>query len=151
MSDNVLSVFVSVISNLILAISVCLLWFQIKEMRTQIRSSTYQTIVQMFDEFSKIMLQHPDLASLLFGTSQPVNTIKAEWLVSMRLDWFESIVIQRHRYHAIPDDIYEHWMHVLTYELSLPFIQNVWEQYGSLYHPLLQQEVRQRLHYGDSR
>lgn len=145
MIDSLLSVLLSIISNLVVAISMLILWLQIKEMRKQIQSSTYQTIVQMFDNFSQTMLQNPQLVHLLYGAHQTVDEIRAEWAVFMRLDWFESIVIQKYKYQAIPDDIYDHWMSILEYELSVPFIRNIWERYGRLYHPLLQQEVQQRL------
>jgi len=124
------------------AISVIFLWLQIKEVRKQIQSSTYQTMVKMFDNFSQIMLQNPQLARLLFGTSDASSEqIQAQWVVFMRFDWFESIVIQKYKYNAIPDDLYDHWMRILEYELSSPFIRNIWEIYGTFYHPLLQQEV----------
>lgn len=145
MMDSSLQFVLSLMSNLFVAISVILLWLQTREMRKQIQSSTYQTIVQTFDNFSQTVMQHPQLAQVLFGTQCSLDDVKAEWLVTMRLDWFESIIIQKHRYRALSDDIFGHWMRVLEYELSMPFIRNIWERYGTLYHPLLQKEVQRIL------
>jgi len=131
MSESLSLVLSTFLSNLVVAISVFLLWLQIKEMRKQIQSSTYQTIVQMFDNFSQIILQNPHLAPILFGTAQTPDQIQAEWATAMRFDWFESVVIQKHKYRAIPDDLYAHWMSILEYELSMPFIRNIWNQIGN--------------------
>lgn len=50
MKDSLLSA-LSIISDLSVTISLPLLYLQTKEMRKQIQSVTYQTIVQMFDNF----------------------------------------------------------------------------------------------------
>ena len=44
MVDNLIVV-LSTISNIIVAVSVIFLWLQVKEMKRQIQSSTYQSIV----------------------------------------------------------------------------------------------------------
>jgi len=85
MGEN-LPLILSFLSNLIVAISVLLLWLQIREMQRQIQSSTYQTIVQMFDNFSQIILENPRLASILFGTDQSLDHIQAEWATFIRFD-----------------------------------------------------------------
>lgn len=138
---DTLSIYLTLISNILVAISVLFLWFQIKEMKKQIQSSTYQTIVQMFDNFSLIMLQNPHLSQYIFDNTSSIEQSQIEWALAIRFDWFESVVIQRHRYSAIPIDIYDHWINILGYELSNPHIMTFWRRYGNLYHPLFQKEV----------
>ena len=99
----------------------------------------------MFDYFSQTIIQNPQLAYLIFEDSSDINEIRARWLTFMRFDWFESIVIQKYKYKSIPDDIYNHWINILEYELSIPFIYDIWEKYGKFYHPLLQDEINKKI------
>jgi hypothetical protein len=142
---SIITTIMNFISNIVLIISVIFLYIQVKEMRKQIQSQVYQNIVQMFDEFSKIIMQNPRLARVIFNDLKTNDQIQAEWLIFMRFDWFESIVIQKHKYNAIPDDIYNHWMDILRFELNIPLIREIWESSKMFYHPLLQNEVNRIL------
>jgi len=140
-SISIITNIVELVSNIILIISVILLYMQIVEMRKQIQSSVYQNIVQMFDNFSHIIIQNPKLAKIIFNDLKTNEQIQAEWLIFMRFDWFESVVIQKHKYNIIPDDIYNHWMEILRFELNIPLLREIWESNKMFYHPLLQNEV----------
>ena len=145
--EGIGTVISTAVANLLVAMTVLLLWWQVRDLRRSVQSATYQTIVQMFDAFAKTMIQYPELHAYLVPDAENRNSqqIRAEWAIAMRFDWFESIVIQKMRYNAIPDDIYIHWMRILEYELRNPFFQSFWNQFGSMYHPLLREEVERRL------
>lgn len=134
-------VFISLFSNIILIISILILWRQVIEMKKQIQSSVYQNIVRTFDEFSYFIIQNPDLSNLIFNENYNLKELQAKWLIFTRLDWYETIVIQKYKFNSIPDDVYQHWMSILKYEINLPFIKEIWLNYKDFYHKLLCKEI----------
>lgn len=124
------------------------LWRQVQDLKQSIQSGTYQEIVRMFDEFSRLMVDQPALGQIIFARDATAldaeQEFRIDWVLAIRFDWFESVVIQQRKYKAIPQDIYDHWLGVLTTELKYPVIRQYWEKCHTYYHPLLQQEVGAR-------
>lgn len=123
------------------------LFYQVASLRRSIQSSTYQEIVRMFDEFSRSLVERPDIERAIFARAGDSNDTSSQhharidWTIAILFDWFESIVIQRKRYKAIPKEIYSHYLGVLKDTLSRPIILEYWKQNGRFYHPDLQEEA----------
>ena len=122
------------------------LFYQILSLKRSIQSSTYQDIVQIFNEFSRLMIDHPELERMIFSKEAGLEIAneyqsRVDWAIALRFDWFESIVIQKKKYKAVPEDIYRHWLGVLKEELTRPTIHRHWNDNGRFYHPHLQREV----------
>jgi hypothetical protein len=126
------------------------LWVQMRALKRSIASATYQEIVRMFDDFALMIIERPELDGAIFGDG-PENRFstetrtRAEWACGIRFDWFESIVIQRLKYKAVPEDIYVHWLSVLGAELRKPRVRAYWDRCGHYYHPELKREVERTL------
>lgn len=123
------------------------LWVQVRALKQSIASATYQEIVRMFDEFAMLIVERPELDRAIFDDGPVEERLsgetktRAEWARGIRFDWFESIVIQRLKYKAIPDDIYAHWLGLLQHELGKDGMRAYWARCGRNYHPELRHEV----------
>ncbi|MGB7621153.1 MAG: hypothetical protein WBN92_02280 [Terriglobia bacterium] len=100
----------------------------------------------MFDEFSRLLIERPELDQMIFGKHQTaeidaMQQVRTNWAIAIRFDWFESIVVQEKKYNAIPKSIFDHWLSVLQNEMTLPAMRRYWEKCGKFYHPVLQHEV----------
>lgn len=144
MNGDALAAIATALSAVLVVASLLLVWIQIRDLRKGVASSTYQTIVKMFDDYASQLIANPDIRGRLADAGKPLDPKVDEavhWLLAIRFDWYESIVIQAKRYRVIPQDILEHWMHVLAMELDHPLFQQYWESNGRWYHPLLRLEI----------
>jgi hypothetical protein len=133
-----------------LSVVVALIAFavQARHLKQSIASATYQEIVRMFDDFSKLIIERPQLYNALYRDVEITDANlrqQADWAIGIRFDWFESVVLQHKAYRALPDSIAEHWLGVLEHELSKAPIRRHWLEHGHHYHPALKAEVGQRL------
>src|SRR6266581_1607847 len=109
------------------AIAVIALLLQSVQLRRSIQSSVYQQMVSMFDDFSKLVVEHPRSHALIFAPSQHASlfgedsdSVRARWSLGIHFNWFESIVIQRKRFGAVPNYMWNHWVGILRLELEAP-------------------------------
>lgn len=121
---------------------------QVKSLRKSAESATYQEMIRMFNDFSCMLVNDPELERHVFakealpdGSDQDIRT-KASWMLGMRFVWFESMVIQKRVYGALHDDIYSHWLTILKEELETKSVEEYWKRCGSKFHPRLREEIR---------
>lgn len=127
------------------------LFFQLRALNRQIESATYQQMIDTFNDFSKEIIDHPDLEPAIYGKgagykppSDALDRHKVDWLIGMRFGWFESVVLQRNRYH-MSRKVTDHWCSILKKELESPAMKAHWDEYHEYYHPDLREEIRQIL------
>lgn len=126
--------------------AIILFIYQARKTKETTHSTTYQEIVRMFDDFSRLMIENPKLAKIIYssgptksgdvkvGLSECEGT-QLDWLLAIRFDWFESVVVQKHRYNAIPPEVYDHWREVLKNELrSSTAMRQYWSYFGNYFH-----------------
>jgi hypothetical protein len=119
---------------------------QARQLKRSIASATYQDMVRSFDDFSKLIVDSPELHDAI-SADAPADDEKlrcrAEWAMGIRFDWFESVVIQHRHYKALPETIANHWLGVLEHELTTkPVMRSHWLECREYYHRDLQDEVK---------
>jgi hypothetical protein len=124
---------------------------QMQALIRQLRSTNYQQIVASFDDFSKTMIDHPELHDYIYGdqTVPSGNSnleIQVDWFIGRRFVWFETVLVQYREYQLLSEDIVTHWLRLLEYELTFPAIRAHWEKAGKEYHKDLRSAVHQILH-----
>lgn len=122
-------------------------------MTRQLRSSNYQQIVASFDDFSKSMIDHPELHDYIYGgqtvpKDNPTRQVQVNWFIGRRFVWFETVLVQYREYHLLSDDIVAHWRRVLEYELRSPAMRAHWEHSRMEYHEYLRSAVDEILQQG---
>jgi hypothetical protein len=127
-------------------IAVVALLVQMRALNRQLRSANYQQIVGMFTDFSKLIVDDPELEPLIYGKpyQEPPNEHlrhKVDWVIGIRFGWFESVVIQRNHYGLLSRDIADFWIDLLNREIDAPAIRRNWERSAAWYHPDLRAEV----------
>jgi hypothetical protein len=127
-------------------IAVVALLVQMRALNRQLRSANYQQIVGMFTDFSKLIVDDPELEPLIYGKPyrEPPNEHlrhKVDWVIGIRFGWFESVVIQRNHYGLLSRDIADFWIALLKRELDAPAIRRNWDRSAAWYHPDLRTEV----------
>jgi hypothetical protein len=131
-------------------IAVVTLWVQTQSLGRQLKSANYQQIVGAFSDFSKIIVDTPELDPLIYGTpytaaATPEMRDKVDWAIGIRFGWFESVVVQRKEYRLLSENIAQHWINILEKELESPAMQRHWEKYHDYYHPELRVMVAELL------
>jgi hypothetical protein len=131
-------------------IALVAIWAQFRALTRQLRSANYQQIVSAFDDFSKLLVDRPELVDYIYH-GKPVPQAdrdlqhRIDWAIGIRFGWFESVVVQRQEYQLLSPDIADHWMHILSTELDAPAMRTHWEKSASYYHPTLRAQVQQIL------
>ena len=125
------------------------LLFQIRSLRRSLASSTYQQIVQMFDDFSRLLIEHPNLIEVIYGHEHKAlsaqETDIANWAMGIRFNWFESVYVQSRNFKIIPTDLRNHWDNVLREELKSATLRDYWKKYSHWYYPPLRSHVKEEL------
>jgi len=127
-------------------IGVVTLWVQMRALNRQLRSANYQQIVTMFSDFSRLLVDSPELEPAIYSrTYQPPATEafrhKVDWAIGIRFGWFETVVIQRKHYGLLSRDVAEHWFGILAKELDSPAMRMHWDKSHDYYHPELRAKV----------
>lgn len=127
------------------------LFLQLRALNRQVESATYQQMIDTFNDFSKEIIDHPDLQPAIYGKgagykapSDPLDQHRVDWLIGMRFGWFESVILQRNRY-QMSRKVTDHWCAILAKELEFPGMAAHWDRYQAYYHPDLREEIRQIL------
>jgi hypothetical protein len=138
-------------------VAVVALYMQVKSLRVQmqaltrqLRSANYEQIVASFDDFSKTMIDHPELHGYLYGNQTvPDNDsnlrVQVDWFIGRRFVWFETVLVQYREYQLLSEDIVDHWLRLLKYELTFPAMRNHWDNQGKEYHEDLRSAVERIL------
>lgn len=128
------------------------LFFQLRALNRQLASATYQQIVQAFTDFSKLIVDRPELYDAIYGTVRPYVPPtdakfghQVDWAIGIRFGWFESVIVQRKRYRILSAAIADHWRSILKKELECPAMRAHWDAYQDYYHPDLREAISQIL------
>lgn len=60
MNWDALAAIATALSAVLVVVSLLLVWIQIRDLRKGVASSTYQTIVKMFDDYASQLIANPD-------------------------------------------------------------------------------------------
>jgi hypothetical protein len=125
-------------------------FFQLRGLNRQIASATYQQIVLAFNEFSKLIIDKPELYDAIYGKpyAQPTDAKfghQVDWAIGIRFGWFESVIVQRKRYRILSASVADHWRSILVKELGSPAMLAHWHKNREYYHPDLRDEIQQIL------
>lgn len=128
-------------------VGILTLYFQLRGLNRQVESATYQQMIDTFNDFSKLLIDRPELVDIIYGKvdpyvppADPMLKNQVDWAIGMRFGWFESVIIQRNRY-GMSRAIADHWRSILKTELECPAMKAHWEKYHDYYHPDLRQEI----------
>jgi hypothetical protein len=143
---------VSAISALIAAVIALVAFaFQVRGLRRTLASSTYQNLVQQFNEYQRLMIDRPDLYKAIYkdkpGIQIHSETARQEvnWALGLLFNWYETAAIQSDRYKIIPRHVAKHWHQMLRHELRSPVLRAYWDTHGDYFHPALGEWARKEL------
>jgi hypothetical protein len=130
------------------AVSAGASWQQIRKLPASLQSSTYQSLINQFDNFTKEAISHPDLISCLLHDRKEdterltkEDRMKLDWLGFLYLNWAEAVAIQSGQLRLIPEDLWEHWKITIRKDLRKGYLAELWQENKNLYHTSLRRMV----------
>lgn len=147
-SNGIICSFFAATAAIAAAISAGASWQQIRKLPASLQSSTYQSLINQFDNFTKEAIDHPNLISHLLhdkkeGT-EPLTAedrLKLDWLGFLYLNWAEAVSIQSGQLRLIPEDLWEHWKTTIRQDLHKGYLAKLWQENKNLYHTSLMRMV----------
>lgn len=131
--------FLSIISMVILALTVYLLWVQVRDLKKSVRGNIYAQLMMQVSRINEFWIEHPQCANLWGKVDYVVQSgtpdeIRKGWMMTIMMDFYQNIHYQFLEGN-ISEKVWEGWRKHIRNTFLKSDLKILWDKAKDVYSP----------------